>query len=194
MNQSLASFFANHASFTSKEAKRAGISPSQIAYYIKKGEIERVSRGVYRSLKVESSIPTPWEELVITANSIPQGVICLISALQIYELTDEFAHEHWVAVPFTSWPAKREHTRIIRMRNLTLGKTKMPMGDVNITIFDRERTIIDCFRLISKEVALKALKRYLKGAGEYKPDFKKLNTYAKKLHFEITPYIEAMTT
>lgn len=194
MDLSISSFFENHQSFTSKEAKRFGISPSQIAYYIKKGDVERVSRGVYRSLKVESSIPTPWEDLVITARSIPQGVICLISALQIYELTDEFAHEHWIAVPFTSWPAKREHTRIIRMRNLALGKIKLPMGKESVVIFDRERTIIDCFRLISKEVALKALKKYLQGSDNYKPDFKKLNTYAKKLRFEITPYIEAMTT
>ncbi len=194
MERPFTSLFENHSSFTSKEAKRFGISPSHIAYYIKIGEVERVSRGVYRSLKKESSIPTPWEGLVITAKSIPKGVICLISALQIYELTDEFASEHWIAVPFNTWPAKRDHTRITRMRNLTLGKTKMPMGDESIAIFDRERTIIDCFRLISKEVALKALKKYLQGADEYKPDFKKLNSYAKKLHFEIAPYIEAMTT
>ncbi len=194
MERSFRSFFENHSSFTSKEAKCFGLSPSHIAYYIKIGEVERVTRGVYRSLKKESSIPVPWEDLVITAKSIPQGVICLLSALQIYELTDEFASEHWIAVPVTSWPAKRENTRIFRMRNLTLGKIRVQMGDEAILIFDRERTIIDCFRLISKEVALKALKKYLQGSEDFQPDFKKLNSYAKKLHFEIGPYIEAMTT
>jgi len=186
MKDSFQSFFEHHTSFTSKEAKCIGISTSLIAYYIKNREIERVSRGVYRSLKKESSLPTPWENLIITAKSIPHGVICLISALQIYELTDEFVHEYWIAVPFNTWPAKRDYTRITRMRNLTLGKTRIKMGEEFVTIFDRERTIIDCFRLISKEVALRALKKYLQGVGESKPDFKKLNAYAKKLRFDIT--------
>jgi predicted transcriptional regulator of viral defense system len=194
MDRSISTFFNTYSSFTSIEAKRFGISPSLIAYYIKKGEVERVSRGVYRSLKKESLIPAQWEDLVATAKSIPQGVICLVSALQIYELTEEFAHEHWIAIPFTSWPAKREHTRIIRMRNLMLGKSKMPMGEDTISIFDRERTLIDCFRLLSKEVALKALKKYLQGSDQHKPDFKKLNSYSKKLRFKIAPYIEALTT
>jgi len=60
-------------------------------------------------------------------------------------------------------------------------------------IFDRERSIIDAFRYLDKEIALKALQAYLKTTKENKPDFKKLRKYAKTLRVDLTPYIMAFT-
>jgi predicted transcriptional regulator of viral defense system len=84
--------------FRASDARELGISPSLINYYIKKGVIERIDRGVYRSAGQELDVDFRYEDLVLISKSIPEGVICLISALTIYELTDEIAREHWIAV------------------------------------------------------------------------------------------------
>ncbi len=194
MIKELKKFLNSHPTFTAAQARKAGIHPSLISYYIKLGVVERISRGLYRNPTKESGVPAPWEDLVATVNSISDGVVCLISALNLYELTDEFANEHWIAVPKDNWPKRRLHTKIVRLNNISLGKTRFILGTKKIWIFDRERTIIDSFRLLPLEVAIKALKLYLKPNNEQKPDFQKLNRYSKELHFDISTYIQALTT
>jgi predicted transcriptional regulator of viral defense system len=183
-----------HSTFTAKQARACGVHPSLLAYYVKLGTLERVSRGVYRNPAVDSKIPTPWEDLVATVQSISEGVVCLISALNIYEMTDEFPRQHWIAVPTGHWPTRRKYTRIVRMSDTMLGKKRMKMGLTSIWIFDKERTVIDSFRLLPREVAIKALKHYLKETDDHKPNFKKLSRYSEKLRYDISPYVEALTT
>src|SRR5262249_8541291 len=114
-------------------------------------------------------------------------------ALCYYRLTDQVMRESWIAVPHKQRASRRQNTRVIRMRNLALGTTQMQLGEYSVRIFDRERCIVDAFRYLDKEIAIKALKRYLQ-SGEYKPDLKKLQSYAKKLRVDLIPYILAYTT
>ena len=55
---------------------------------------------------------------------------------------------------------------------------------MSVPIFDRERTIIDAFRLLSIETAVKALKKYLTGDAK-NIDLLKLQKYAEKLRVDI---------
>ncbi len=184
----------NKPSFTTKEARQYGVHPSVLAYYAKIGLLTRLSHGVYQNPKFKSKVDFQWEDLVVTAQTIPNGVVCLISALAIYDLTDEMLREHWIAVPNESKAPKRPKTRIIRMRNTDLGKTTIKVGDQKIVIFDRERTIVDSFRYLTKEIAIKALKESLKKKGVQKLNLKKLRDYAKTLRFDIAPYLLTVTT
>ena len=68
------------------------------------------------------------------------------------------------------------------------------MGKYEVKIFDRERTIVDSFRYLSDEIAIKALQSYLKPSGEKKADLPKLSRYAKALRININKYIVALTT
>lgn len=179
--------------FTSKEGREVGIPPRMLAYFCKKGQIERVSRGIYKIKNVDFESEFEWEDLALTALSIPKGVICLISALCYYGLTDEIMREFWIAVPHSTTSPTRENAHIIRMRNLTFGQTTIKIGDQRLKIFDRERTIVDAFRYLDKEISLKALQAYLKPSRERKPDIDKLLRYAKKLRVDLTPYISAFT-
>ena len=74
-----------------------------------------------------------------------------------------------------------------------LEKLKFLLGEYKVKIFDRERCIVDAFRYLSKEIAIKAIQRYFQSTT-YKPDPKKLGAYAKKLRVNITPYILSYTT
>lgn len=194
MNPELKSFLSCRAVFTTAQAEKLGVSRATIAYYAKKGLIERISRGLYRNPQAHTKVPPQWEDLVATAQSIPHGVVCLISALALYEMTDEIPREHWIAVANDRQAPRRAHTRIVRFRNVTLGKTRLMLGDQAVKIFDRERTVVDSFRYLSREIAIKALKAYLQPSGDHQPDLGKLNRYARKLRTNITEYVLALST
>lgn len=180
--------------FTAAEARTAGIPSRMLSHFCKKGMIERVSRGVYRGTRSNAEIEFEWEDLALTAMSISNGVICLISALCYYGLTDQIMREFWIAIPHASKSPQRPKTRIIRMRNIELGQTEIQMGVSRLKIFDKERTVIDSFRYLSQEVAIKALQAYLRQRGADKPNLNKLMKYAKSLRVDIHPFIMALTT
>jgi len=179
--------------FTSVDGLLAGIPSRVLSYFCSKGRIERVTRGIYKIKEIEFDQDFEWEDLALTAMSIPNGTICLISALCYYELTDEIMREFWIAVPHSTTSPERENAHIVRMRNTTLGQITIKIGSDDIKIFDRERSIVDAFRYLDKEIALKALQAYLKTTKENKPDLKKLRKYAKILRVDLTPYIMAFT-
>ena len=185
--------FINVPLFTSAEAEKQGIPRHALAYLVKRGILERIYPGAYRFSQYEPEVEFQWENLALVAVSIPDGVICLISALCYYDLTDQIMREVWIAVPHASYPPKRPNTRIIRMRDIKLGKIEITLGEYNVHIFDRERCVVDAFRYLSKEIAIKAIQRYFQGP-KYKPDPKKLGSYAKALRVNITPYILSYTT
>lgn len=179
--------------FTIEEAAKQGVPRHALAYLAKRGDLERVYPGAYRFSEYEPEVEFQWENLGLIASGISESVICLISALVFYGLTDQVMREIWLAVPHQSHPPKRPNTKIVRMRNTDLGKTSISLGEYRVQIFDRERCIVDAFRYLSKEIAIKALQRYFQGKNA-KPDPKKLGAYAKKLRVNITPYILSCTT
>jgi predicted transcriptional regulator of viral defense system len=179
--------------FTSLEAEKQDVPRYALAYLVKRGTLERIYPGAYRFSQYEPEVEFQWENLALVAASIPDGVICLISALCYYDLTDQIMRELWIAIPHESYPPKRPNTRIIRMRNVKLGKIEIALGEYNVHIFDRERCVVDAFRYFSKEIAIKAIQRYFQSV-KHKPDPKKLGAYAKTLRVNITPYILSYTT
>lgn len=176
--------------FTSKEANELGMSPSLLCYYVQKDIIHRVSKGLYQAVYVKKEFDFRWEDLIFTLRLISQGVICLVSALAIYELTDEMPRKHWIAVPHSTTKPMRPNTIVKRMRDVSTGLTTWNVDGESVPIFDMERTIIDAFRFLSKEIALKALQT---GLREKHIDSRKLQRYAKKLRVDVTPYLLAMT-
>ena len=180
--------------FTAAEARSAGIPSRMLAHFCKKGVIERVARGIYRGSQAEININFQWEDLALTAISIPNGIICLISALCYYGLTDQIMRQFWIAIPHASKSPKRPKTRIIRMRNIELGQTTIQLKTTHLKIFDKERTVVDSFRYLSKEIAIKALQNYLHRTSSSRPDLNKLLKYAKALRVDIQPFIMALTT
>ena len=180
--------------FTTKEAEEAGLSRRMLVYYLEKGKLERISRGLYRNLEAKDLDlnEESWIDLVAITKKV-NGVICLISALKYYDITDEFMNENWIAIAHSYGGDRRKipNTRTIRMKNLSLGVKTIKMCGVSVKIFDVERTIIDTFRLLDIETALKALKFYLK-SSDHKTNIRKLNKYAKELRVDISSYIMAM--
>jgi predicted transcriptional regulator of viral defense system len=193
MNEKSLNLLLKKPIFFAADARALGIHPSRLSYYVKKKLIERIGRGVYRGAQAVVDADFQWEDLIVISKSVPNGVVCLVSALVVYELTDEMPRMHWIAVPHATTAPKREHTRFIRMRDIRTGKKRFKLGNETISIFDQERTIIDAFRYLSKEVAIKALKEAVK-SKQIKFDMNKFQRYAKKFNLDLDPYIITVTT
>ncbi|MEK7340101.1 MAG: type IV toxin-antitoxin system AbiEi family antitoxin domain-containing protein [Candidatus Rhabdochlamydia sp.] len=180
--------------FTSKEAKDIGVHPATLSYYVKTGLLKRMRRGVYQGIGHQNSSTFLWEDLIETAYSIKGSVVCLISALAVYDLTEEIPRQHWLAIRHGTSTKTVRGIKVLRYRNMKLGRTEIELEGVKIPIFDRERTIIDAFHLLSRETAIKALKAAIAKGGKDRIDLIKLQEYAKKLRFNIAPYLMSIMT
>jgi predicted transcriptional regulator of viral defense system len=184
----------NQPSFTSKEAKMLGIPAAVLSYYVKAGKLKRIRRGVYQAIDYQNSEAFRWGDLIEVVHSINDGVVCLISALAVYDLTEEIPRQHWIGIRHGTSARSSRQIKIVRFRDLDLGRIEIELEGAHIPIFDRERTIVDAFRLLSRETAIKALKFAVAKGGKNRIDLIKLEAYAKKLQIDIAPYLMSITT
>lgn len=159
-----------------------GIQNYDVAVLCKEGFIERIRRGFYQ---LPHSNQIAEEHLI--QELLPQGIICVESALFHYGYSD-FAPREWsVAVPRTAsrtikrieeFPVKAYY---IQKELLQVGKTAGNFNGVVLTVYDRERTICDCFKYRTKldnEIFNKALNAY---AADKNKNLANLSKYAKKM-------------
>ena len=142
--------------------------------------------------------PLSEPDLVTVAKKVPQGVIYLISALAVHEMTTQIPHEVWIAIPRNNEPPRFDHppTRTARLGELAygLGIETHQFDGFAVKVYSREKTLVDCFRKrndVGTDVVLEALKSY-KSQG--RTNFDLVLRYAKQLRAEkaMRPYLEAL--
>jgi predicted transcriptional regulator of viral defense system len=82
-------FTKNQSMLRTSDAIRLGIHPRTLYSLRDKGQIEQISRGLYR---LKSAKPLANPDWATVAAKIPRGVICLISALSHHGLTTQVPH------------------------------------------------------------------------------------------------------
>ena len=176
------------------EALHAGINRYTLYSMLEKGELERLSRGVYRL----SGLPDLSDpDLAIIATRIPLAVVCLISALSYHDLTTQIPHEVSIALPVGVKSPILDYPPIIIHRfnqpSFEAGVETHLIDGIQTKIYNPEKTLVDCFKFRNKigmEVVLEALKTY----REKQPiHVGKIMGYAKicRVTSVIKPYIEA---
>jgi len=177
------------------EAIRLGV-PEHIVYeMVQKGELIKEVRGVYR---LTDSDPLGNPDLVQVSLLVPKGVICLISALYFYELTTQIPHSIYVALPQNAGRPRVKYpplevfwvTNSLHM----VGVDVHVLDGVKVKIYNREKTVADCFKFrkrVGEDVALEALKDYI---SQPKLDVHKLLEYAKINRVEklMIPYLKSL--
>lgn len=184
----------NQPSFTSKKARMLMVPSAVLNHYLKAGKLKRIRRGVYQATNYQNPKAFRWTDLIEAVHSINDGVVCLISALAVYDLTEDIPRQHWIGIRHGTSARTSRQIKIVRFRDLDLGKTEIKLEGTNIPIFDRERTIVDAFRLLSRETAIKALKLAIAQGGKNRINLIKLEVYAKKLQVDIAPYLLSIMT
>src|SRR5262245_15042258 len=97
-------------------AIQMGIHRTQLDAMRDAGIIEQLSRGLYR---LADATPLANPDVVTVARRVPRGVICLISALALHDLTTQIPHEVWLAIPRDSEPPRVDYPpiRVFRFAN-----------------------------------------------------------------------------
>jgi len=176
-----------------REALDRGIHPRTLYALRDSGELERLSRGLYRLAELP---PLAELDLVIVARRSPEAVICLISALAYHGLTMQIPHvvdlavERGSAVPDIAFPPIRVfwfsgpawHKGIETYRS----------DDTDLRIYNPAKSVADIFkyrRKLGLNVALEALSHYVE-----RPDLEidALLHYARICRVEkvMLPYLE----
>ncbi len=145
-------------------AVRAGIHRNTLYAMRDAGVIEQLSRGLFR---LADAPPLANPDLVIVARRVPRGVVCLISALALHDLTAQIPHEVWLAVPRDSEPPRVDYPpiRVFRFAHqaFVAGVETRNMDGTKIRVYSREKTLVDCFKYRNKiglDTVVEALKRY----------------------------------
>ena len=173
----------------------AGIPAVDVVNLCNTGYLERIRHGYYQLADGNTSSE---EQLIATL--LPKAIICVESALFHYGYSD-FAPRKWsIAVPRSMSRTKLDidapalQTYYVQPEIYELGKTTADFNGVVLPIYDRERTICDCFKYRSRldnEIFNKALNAYV---NDSKKDLRILSGYAKKLRVykKVTELMEVL--
>lgn len=160
----------------------AGIRAADVVNLCNAGILSRVRHGYYE-LTEKSEV----SEEQLLATLVPKGIVCVESALFHYGYSD-FAPRKWsIAVPRSMSRTKLNvdvlalQPYYVQAELYDLGKTTDNFNGVVLPVYDRERTICDCFKYRAKldnEIFNKALNAY---ANDTEKNLSNLSAYAKKL-------------
>lgn len=155
---------------TSITPERAGTSRASFYRAARKGEIERIARGIY----IAPDAPPADYDLIEAATRRPDATICLTSALAQYDLIDTIPARLHIAIRSRSrTPATTGAIQWHQFDRATfdLGRELIPVEGTSSSIgrYSAERSIADAFRLrgeIGYEIARDALKEWLRRGGK----------------------------
>ena len=150
-----------HGMMRGNELGKAGIHSETIARMLKENTLVRINRGLYQLADAPMSAP---HELAAVSKLVPGGIICLVTALQFHELTNQMPRQIWLAIgskarsPRIEWP----QLRIVRFgrRSFDVGVQTHQIDGVQVPISDPAKTVVDCFRfrnIVGLDVALEGL-------------------------------------
>ena len=143
----------------SRDLPAVQVERKTLARGCQKGEIERLGRGMY-------SLPGRNRDQIAEAClRVPQGVVCLPSALYFHGLIARKPQEIWMAIgPKARLPrVDFLPLKIVRFSGdaLTQGVVNSKIGGVPVRVYSPMKTIADCYKFRSKlgaEVARAALR------------------------------------
>ncbi len=180
VKRALKLFEKNKGILRTQEAIKLGIHPRTLYKMRDQGVIEQLARGVYH-LTTLPGFSEP--DLILVWKKIPQGVICLISALAYYEITTQIPHFVYVAIPVKARRPKLDFPPIryfwYSKKVYQAGIEIIKIGGCPIKIYDIEKTLADCVKFRNKigmDVVIEALTMYWR---EKKTNMDKLYEYAK---------------
>lgn len=159
----------------------AGLTKSDITNLTDNSYIERVKHGYYRLSNTNIS------EEQILSTLLPEGIVCVQSALFHYGYSDYTPREWNIAVPRTISRSKLKIDEVpikayyIQNELFEIGKTTDDFNGFKLNIYDRERTICDCFKYknqLDSEIFNKAINAYI---ADDKKNLANLSKYAKQL-------------
>jgi predicted transcriptional regulator of viral defense system len=178
-----------------RDLDEAGIPRAYLRRLCDRGLLVQVDRGIYR---LADAPVTALHSLAEVAVRVPHATICLLSALQVHELTTEAPHSVWVMID--------RHARIPKLSSPTLevvrasgraleyGVETRVIEGAEVRVTSPAKTVADCFRYrqhVGLDVAMAAVRDYLR---KHRGGMNALVDAARadRVYTFVRPYLEAL--
>jgi predicted transcriptional regulator of viral defense system len=196
MQAILKKLFSGTSIQRTRDLENCGINRPKIRSLVSQGILEQSSRGLYT---LSDSATHENRTLAEVAKKVPNGVICLLSALRFHELTTQSPHEVWLALKRASWKPSLDHTALrityFSEESFAAGQEERSIEGVTIHITNPAKTVADCFKYRNKigfDVAIESLREARK---------KRLFTTNDIMHYAricrvsnvMKPYLESLS-
>jgi len=182
--------------FRTRDIVARGIPRVTLTRLVQSGRIDRVGRGLY---SLPGADVSEHHALAAASKRVPQGVVCLLSALRFHGLTTQQPFEVWMAIEPKARRPVVDHPplRIVRFARSAIvdGVVVHEVEGVRVRVTDPARTVADCFRYRNKigiDVAVEALRDYRrqkKGSLDALVETARVRRVARVMR----PYLEALT-
>ena len=146
------------------DLEERGIPRQRMYQLLRKGHVARHARGIYAA---SNHSYTAQHVLAQVAKRIPNGVICLLTALRFHELTTQAPAEVWIALPEKARKPRLDYPRLRVTRfsgpALTEGIEAHRVEGVEVRLYSAAKTVADCFKYRNKigvDVAVEALRDF----------------------------------
>lgn len=178
-----------------RHLQELGIARVVLARLTAAGQLEKVGRGLYR---LPDAPVSEQESLATIAVKVPQAVFCLLTALQIHELTTELPRQIWIAMPQGSHTPKIDYPPVKMVQftgeAFSQGVEVIQADWVTLRVYGVAKTVADCFKHRNKiglDVAIEALKDAL---AQKKASANDLWRFAKicRVANVMRPYLETL--
>lgn len=141
-----------------------GVTREHFSRLVKKGLLERIHRGLFR-LATDSL--TEHHDLAIAATAVPDGVVCLLSALAFHEIGTQSPSRVWMFIPQRAATPRLASNFLMVVRGgdpvLRIGVATHIVEGTTVRVTTPARTVVDCFRFRNRlgiGIAVEALRYY----------------------------------
>lgn len=195
MERDVLTLAREHGVIRPKDLEARGIPRHLIYKLAREGELIRIGRGIYALAEGEVSRE---RALVEVTKVVPEGVVCLLSALRFHELTTQGPAEVWLAIENKAWRPRSPAwpLRLVFMSGdaFRAGVETHRIEGSPVKIYSAAKTVADCFKFRNKigtEVAVEALRDFM---GRFQDGSSELWRFAGicRVRHVMAPYVEAI--
>lgn len=193
--QKAVQFVRQHGIVRPRDIEKIGIPREYLLRLYREGKLDRTGRGMYA---LPGAMITERHTYAEVAKQVPNGIVCLLSALAFHTLTTQNPASVWIALgqgarkPGLISPS----LRVVRLSGLSLteGIEQHRVEGVSVRVYSAAKTVADCFKFRNKiglDVAIEALKDCIR---QKRASADEINHYAKicRVSKVMRPYMESL--
>jgi predicted transcriptional regulator of viral defense system len=186
---------ASKGPIRARDLDKVGIPRAYLRRLSERGLLEQVDRGLYQ---LADARVTELNSIAQVAARVPQGTVCLLSALQLHGLTTEVPHAVWIMIDRHARIPKLTYPKLEVVR--ASGKAReqglatRTIERVKVSVTTPAKTVADCFRYrrhVGLDVALAAMRDYLH-KHRNGIDALVISAKADRIYPFMRPYLEAL--
>ena len=174
-----------------------GIPRSHLVGMLRRGEIERISRGLYR---LRDAPLNELETIAAVSKRIPGAIVCLLTALHVHGIGTQAPRDVWIAIDRKARKPQAPElpVRVVRFSGAMLRygiQTREVLG-VPVRLTSPARTVVDCFRYRNKiglDVALEALRDVIRSRKATMDEITRVADVCR-IETVISPYLESIVS